>query len=166
MKILKKICFGLFLAALLLYLFIIISPRIFEGFYPFGIKTAVVVTGSMEPSIGVNDFVIMKQPSDISVGDVVSYADVTSNQEVLHRVVKIDGDTLITKGDANNTEDQPIHRQQLTGVYLGKIKYLGSIIAFTTKPWVFCLAVAACLLALLFNRDKTSRIHPQRGAVN
>ena len=61
MKVLKAIGFGLFIALVLAYLFIIISPKVFTGFYPFGIRTAVVLTGSMSPAIEINDFVIVKK---------------------------------------------------------------------------------------------------------
>ena len=125
MKIIKKIGFNLFLLISLLYLFIVISPQIFKNFYPFGIKTAVVLTGSMEPTLKINDFVVVKYPNEIKVNDIISYKQDNLNQEVMHRVVKITDDIVITKGDANNTEDQPILRDQITGVYIGKIKYLG-----------------------------------------
>ena len=61
MKVLKTIGFGLFIALVSAYLFIIISPKIFTGFYPFGIRTAVVLTGSMSPTIEINDFVIVSE---------------------------------------------------------------------------------------------------------
>ena len=70
MKIIKKISFGLFLLVSLAYLFVVISPRIFEGFYPFGIKTAMVISGSMEPTLNIDDFVIMKRPKEIKINEL------------------------------------------------------------------------------------------------
>ena len=75
MKLIKRILFGLFVVLSLSYLFIVISPKIFKNFYPFGIKAAVVLTGSMEPTISINDFVIMKKPKSIQINDIVSYKD-------------------------------------------------------------------------------------------
>lgn len=134
MKTVKKIVFGIFLLISLLYLFIIISPKVFKGFYPFGIKTAVVATGSMEPTLEINDFVVMKKPKSIKVNDIISFKEKNLKYEVLHRVIKIDGDEIATKGDANNVEDKPTNRNDVTGVYLCKIKYLGNIISFINKP--------------------------------
>lgn len=148
MKIIKKICFGIFVVIVLLYLFIIVSPRLFAGFYPFGIKTAVVLTGSMSPAIEINDFVIVKKPEEIKVGDIVSYSQEDSNMEVLHRVVEIEGETITTKGDANNAIDKPIEKSQVTGVYVGKVKYFGKILSFVTQPVVFSVIVVILLVVL------------------
>ena len=148
MKIIKKICFGIFVVIVLLYLFIIVSPRLFAGFYPFGIKTAVVLTGSMSPAIEINDFVIVKKPEEIKVGDIVSYSQEDSNMEVLHRVVEIEGETITTKGDANNANDKPIEKSQVTGVYVGKAKYFGKILSFVTQPVAFSIIVVILLVVL------------------
>ena len=145
MKIIKKIFFSLFLLILLLYLFIIITPKYIKGFYPFGIRTAIVLTGSMEPSLKINDFVIMRKTKSIKVNDIISYK--LNNSEILHRVIRINNNEIVTKGDANNKEDNPISINQVTGVYVGKIKYLGSIITFITKPIIFSTIIT--LLAVI-----------------
>ncbi len=149
MKTVKKISFSLFLLVSLAYLFVVISPRIFTGFYPFGIKAAVVMTGSMEPTININDFVILNRPKDIKVNDIVSYKDKDNKNEVLHRVVSINNDEIITKGDANNVTDEPINRNQITGVYIGKIKYLGKIISLINKPIVFATIITSLVIFML-----------------
>lgn len=147
MKIIKKIFFSLFLLILLLYLFIIITPKYIKGFYPFGIRTAIVLTGSMEPSLKINDFVIMRKTKSIKVNDIISYK--LNNSEILHRVIRINNNEIVTKGDANNKEDNPISINQVTGVYVGKIKYLGSIITFITKPIIFS-TIITLLAVILF----------------
>ena len=148
MKIIKKITFILFLIVSFTYIFIIISPKIFKNFYPFGIKTAIVLTGSMEPTLNIKDFVIIKKSDNIKVGDIVSYKDDTVKMEVLHRIINIDGDEITTKGDANNTEDKPIDKSQITGVYIGKIKYLGEIISFITRPLVFSIIITLVVIVM------------------
>ena len=153
MKTIKKIIFILFLVVAFTYSFIIISPKFFKNFYPFGIKTAIVLTGSMEPVLEINDFVVIKKPKDIKVNDIISYDD-NGEKEVLHRVVKIDGETITTKGDANNTEDIPINIKQVTGVYIGKIKYLGNIIAFITRPIVFSVVIAIIMVIIIIPTKK------------
>ena len=149
----KKIIFILFLVVAFTYSFIIISPKLFKNFYPFGIKTAIVLTGSMEPTLKINDFVIIKKPKNIKVNDIISYDD-NGEKEVLHRVVKIDGETITTKGDANNTEDMPINVKQVTGVYIGRIKYLGNIIAFITRPIVFSVIIAIIMVIIIVPTKK------------
>ncbi len=152
----KKICFWVLTAIVLVYFFIVISPRIIKGFYPFGIKTAVVVSGSMEPEIEINDFVVMKQPDGIKVGDIVTYESADVSHEVMHRIIKTDGDEIITKGDANNTEDKPISESQITGIYIGKVPVLGKIISFIIKPIVFIIIVVMLLVWIFWPVKKGS----------
>ena len=154
MKTVKKLIFGLFLLVSLTYLFIVISPKIFKGFYPFGIKCAVVMTGSMEPTIKIDDFVIIKRPKEIKVNDIVAYKEKDSKSEILHRVVKIKDDEVITKGDANNTEDNPINRDQITGIYIGRIKYIGKIISFVSKPIVFSIIITLLVISMFIPSKK------------
>lgn len=153
MKFIKTLCFSLFLLISLSYIFVIIAPRIFQGFYPFGIKTAIVATGSMEPTLKINDFVIVKKPKKIEINDIISYKD-DDKHEVLHRVVKINKKEIITKGDANNTEDKPINIHQVTGIYIGKIKYLGNVINIIKKPLVFSAIITILLVLYLITKDK------------
>ena len=99
----------------------------------------------MEPSLKINDFVIMRKTKSIKVNDIISYK--LNNSEILHRVIRINNNEIVTKGDANNKEDNPISINQVTGVYVGKIKYLGSIITFITKPIIFSTIIT--LLAVI-----------------
>ena len=105
MKIVKRVSFIIFIIFSLTYLFIVVTPRVFKNFYPFGIRTAIVTTGSMEPKIKINDYVVVKKPNDIKVGDIVSYTSKDTKNDVIHRIVKIDNNMVTTKGDAKNTQD-------------------------------------------------------------
>lgn len=155
MKTIKKVFFALFLLMSLSYLYIVVSPKIFKNFYPFGIKTAIVLTGSMEPTLNINDFVILRElKGRVNVNDIVSYKRPDEKNEVLHRVVSVDKNIVITKGDANNKEDDPIDVMQITGVYVRKVKYLGKIIAFFTKPLGVSFTVTLFLIILLFPTSK------------
>ena len=100
----------------------------------------------MEPEISTDDLVFVKKSGKLQVGDVVLYN--TGGSNVLHRITKIDGDIITTKGDANNTEDKPISASVVLGVYIGKVPSGGKIIRFVTNPpfvmaVVFLLIVAA-----------------------
>ena len=155
MKIIKKIIFVLFLIVSCTYLFIVVSPKIFKNFYPFGIKVAIVLTGSMEPTLNINDFVIIKKTNNIKINDIISFKENNTKKEILHRVISIDKDKIITKGDANNTEDMPINMNQVTGVYVGKIKYLGNIISFITQPIIFSTIITLLVIIMMIpNKNK------------
>ena len=111
---------------------------------PFGFGASFVLSGSMEPEISTDDLVFVKRADELHVGDVVLYN--TGGSNVLHRITKIDGDIITTKGDANNTEDKPISASVVLGVYIGKIPSGGKIIRFVTNP-PFVMAVVFLLMA-------------------
>lgn len=84
--------------------------------YPnyFGYTFFSIASGSMEPSLYVNDVILVKiNEKDIKKGDIITYA---KNKEIItHRVISINNDSLTVKGDANNTIDDPIESSQVIG---------------------------------------------------
>ncbi len=77
-----------------------------------GIKTYVIVSGSMEPNIQIGDIVVVKSIKNkeeaIKVGDVISFRK--GHSVITHRITNIEKDEngilrIATKGDNNNTED-------------------------------------------------------------
>lgn len=95
---------------------------------PFGIGMAVVVSGSMEPELSVNDLILVKEADSYQVKDVIVFWDGSSL--VVHRIIKIDGDTVITQGDANNTPDAPISTRDIKGVVFADIPSVGVVVDF------------------------------------
>lgn len=86
------------------------------------ITLAVVEGTSMEPTLQSGDLVIViKRVSlrDIEVGDIVVYR--RGGTLIIHRVIRIEGDTLITKGDNNWLPDPPVKFQSV----IGKVLELG-----------------------------------------
>lgn len=72
-----------------------------------------VKTGSMEAKIHVGDYILILKKSRYDIGDVITFA--SNNSYVTHRIVRIDGDKITTKGDANNTEDETISSSSIVG---------------------------------------------------
>lgn len=72
----------------------------------FGFKPVVIMTGSMEPTVKTNSIVIVKRTDDIKEDDMILFDEGHGNF-VLHRYNRTDEKTgkIITKGDANSTED-------------------------------------------------------------
>jgi len=66
-------------------------------------------TGSMRPALSDNSFIIeLKNPSkdEIEVGDIISFE--CNNKNIIHRVIDMQDDVYITKGDNNNVNDLAI----------------------------------------------------------
>lgn len=84
----------------------------------FGYTFFEVATGSMANTINIGDIVVVKVNEQFTENDIIVYKE--ENSFITHRVIKIDGENLITRGDANNSEDKPIKANQI----LGKVKYV------------------------------------------
>lgn len=113
---------------------------------PFGYGMSVVLSGSMEDRLSVDDLVIIKATDNYDVGDIVLYQD--GNSLVIHRIIEIDGDTVTTKGDANNVADKPINKSRIKGVLIYDIAGLGAVVNILKQPVFIILILAA---AFLFN---------------
>lgn len=84
----------------------------------FGYTFFEVATGSMANTINIGDIVVVKVNETFKENDIIVYKE--ENSFITHRVIKIDGQDLITRGDANNSEDKPIKSDQI----LGKVIYV------------------------------------------
>ena len=83
-----------------------------------------VKTGSMEEKIHVGDYILILRKKEYNVGDVVTYT--SNNGFITHRIIKKDGNTVTTKGDANNTADETIN----ASIIVGKVIISGGILNF------------------------------------
>jgi len=90
-----------------------------------------IMSGSMEPELKVGDYIIVKNTDEYDVGDIITYQ--LNESYITHRVIQINDDEVITKGDANDLEDQPIKKSQI----LGKISHRNKIITFIFKYSIF-----------------------------
>lgn len=123
------------------------SVKILKNDYSniFGYTMFEVISGSMEPAIEKWDVILVKIEDEFEVGDIVSFK--SDGAFVTHRVVEKKGDTYITKGDSNNTIDNPIHKDQITGKVVKVFSGLGIWIkVFTTPKIIFAGIITISLM--------------------
>ena len=86
----------------------------------FGYTYFQILTGSMEKEINIDDVVIVKLGNKVKKGDIISYN--SGDVIVTHRIIEMNDEEIITKGDANNANDDPIKKADVIGkvVYVGK----------------------------------------------
>ena len=79
----------------------------------FGYSVFSTETGSMSPTMEKGDIVIIKIGDEIKENDIITYKK--DNILITHRISKINENTIIAKGDYNNTDDVPIQKEQVIG---------------------------------------------------
>lgn len=121
---------------------------------PLGVGAAVVLSGSMEPELSVDDLIIVARWDEYSVDDVVVYQ--SGNMLVVHKIIRMEDGMVVTQGTANNTEDAPIAMSDIKGLVIGHIDGLGRVIRLLKTPTVYIalLGVVFYLIERSFRKDK------------
>jgi len=99
----------------------------------FGFSAAVVISGSMQDAINIDDMILTHKEKDYSVGDVITFR--SGENLVTHRIVDRTDAGFITKGDANNAADlDPVAPEDVVGRVVLVIPRVGTAIAFLRTP--------------------------------
>lgn len=119
---------GLAVAVLLLAAAVVVVPRV------IGAVPLTILTGSMQPTYNPGDVVVSKQVdgNTVRVGNVVTFQPHSDDPTLItHRVIakggSIDGYTLTTQGDANDSADEPISVDQVRGVVIYSVPFVGYV---------------------------------------
>lgn len=156
MKIFKKVIVIIISVILLLILsfniFNFVSIKILGNELPTinGYAVLEVISGSMEPKISIGDIVIIDTKNkDYKVKDIVTFKDINESF-VTHRIVEIKDSEIITRGDANNTVDDAIKKEQIVGRYVYKINGLGALMKSFRSPltlvMILIIGIITCVL--------------------
>ena len=103
---------------------------------------ASITSSSMWPSLKKGDLILIKGISskeEIKEGDIIVYKN--PKGFTIHRVIQLNEETVITKGDANNTSDEAIRYQDIIGKTVSynqkplRIPLLGNV-SILIKPFL------------------------------
>ncbi len=106
-----------------------------------------VITGSMSDTIKPQDIVIVKITNDVNVNDIITYKN--NNDFITHRVIKKDEKQLITKGDANTSQDTPITQNDVVGKVIYIVNDVGVWINVFKTPQVI-IAIIVSIIGIRF----------------
>ena len=96
-----------------------------------GVKTYVIISGSMEPNIEIGDIVVVKAEENLDIGDVISYRK--GQSVITHRITQINKNEngeieYKTRGDNNNVEDEEsIKPSNIEGKVIKIVPKLGNV---------------------------------------
>ena len=105
----------------------------------FGYTFFEVATASMYPTIEIGDVVIVKITKEVQQNDIIVYID--GESIITHRLIEKNDKELIAKGDANNSQDKPIHEDMVLGKVEKIVSKLGVWRKIFTSPEVVGLIV-------------------------
>lgn len=137
---------------------IVIGGFLFVHFSP-DYDVYMVRSESMKPAINMGDMVItgpLGGPLGRAVrpGSIVTYQ--RGEELVTHRVLSVDGNTLVTKGDAmDNPDPRSVAMSDVRGLYLFRIPYMGYVSSFirTRLGWFLVIVAPATALVVLLIRQ-------------
>ena len=123
-----------------------------------------VASGSMEPTIDKDDLVIVKLNSTYQEKDIITYS--LNKEFITHRVIQIDSKTITTKGDANNSKDAKIKKENVLGKVVLIIPKFGIWKKVIMTPKVFSLlTITLVLFSFTFsynNKSKRKKLKKQK----
>ena len=113
----------------------------------FGYGYAVVISGSMEPEISVNDIVYVKEQDSYAVGDIITYEKYDSY--ITHRIIDVVDGEYVTKGDSNNTKDQDtVMLEQVRGKVVYVLPVFGAMVLYMKTPIGTLVTLLIALICL------------------
>lgn len=123
----------------------------------FGIKTYVIISGSMEPNINIGDIVIVKEEKELQVGDVISYRK--GQSVITHRIVNItEQKEYKTKGDNNNTEDSEIILDKdIEGKVIKVVPKLGKLALLLKNKIIIIVILIILYMCISMNYRKNKK---------
>lgn len=106
-----------------------------------------VATGSMSPTINVGDVVIVKITKEVNENDIIVFKE--ENNFITHRLIQKEEGKIITKGDANNSEDKSITEDSILGKVITIIPQIGNWRKAILSPEVISLILILIVLLII-----------------
>lgn len=124
-RILKYIAYSLLSILVLFSIYIVVVTKVLHKDYVniFGYTYFIVASGSMSGTIEINDIIVVKINDNFKENDIITYNN--NGSFITHRVEKIEEEKVITKGDVNNLEDDPISKSDIIGRVVFVISFSG-----------------------------------------
>ena len=165
-KVTKKIFKYIMLNVLIILFIINLILSFEENTHIFGIYMFNIVSGSMEPTLEIEDVVVVQkcEPSQLQIGDIITFQQ--DGRTISHRILDVTEEkgTIIfeTKGDNNQIPDpDKVDAGQVYGKVLFSIKKIGKVVNYIQNVRGFInvaiLAVIVYILVSLRDKQKNSR---------
>lgn len=144
LSILSGVCFGVTISTHLLI----------TGALNSSYRAYIVQSGSMAPALQAGSIVITRSAPAYSPGEIITFT--SGNSQITHRIVAIEGENFITKGDANEEPDStPVKKSQIIGKSILSLPYLGYLADFVRTPRGFVMLVVIPAAIIVYEELKS-----------
>lgn len=103
-----------------------------------------VATGSMSPAINQDDIILVKSHKDYYIDDIITYKK--GDDFITHRIIDINENGFVTKGDGNNAIDGTIKKEIVIGKVVKIFVRAGIWQKILTTPSVVVMIFVTLLL--------------------
>lgn len=149
MKVLKTL--GQVVLFAILIFFILLNILSMNNKSLFGFRIYRVISGSMQPALQIGDVIIIKEANNYAEKDIITYDNGLTT--ITHRIKSINGDEIITEGDANDAPDKPITKDRILGKYFFRISTFSVFSIMLTGKTIY-LIMMLVLFAII---DRVTR---------
>lgn len=151
----------IFLLPILIYNLSLIIQSVLKPYETpnfLGIKTYVIISGSMQPELKIGDIVVVKKitQEDLKVDDIISFRH--GQSVITHRISRIieeDGERkYITKGDFNNAEDsESVTYNNIEGKVIRSVPQFGKIALMLQDKIVIIFLIIVLYIYLVYSGE-------------
>lgn len=154
-----KILYIVIVPVIIYDLFLIIQTIINPDVTPniFGVKTFSIISGSMTPTININDIILVKDydMTKLETNDIITFR--MDDETITHRIIAIQriGQEIVytTKGDNNDVSDiEKVKYDQVEGKYIGRIPNVGKILSFLKNKKVFGAIIIILIICYFWEK--------------
>lgn len=158
-RIIRNIYLGLLVTIILFLGVFLVSSLFSKTSYTqvFGFSLFEVKSYSMYPELKKGDLVVVKSldTDEYEVGMTVTYIRESEKTPTTHKIVKIEGNIITTRGinsETNNADDEPFDVSCIIGEVVFVWKSYGSIRNFVTNPLgIVCILIFGFFIIEGFN---------------
>lgn len=117
----------------------------------FGYSVFSTATASMSPTMEIGDIVVVKIGENTKEKDIITYKK--DNAFITHRIIQIDGESIIAKGDNNNTQDEAITQDDIVGkvvFIINNVEVWKKVFSDTSVIIPVVLTVILCIILISY----------------
>lgn len=153
---------------IIFYLVIIVIVISLSAFI-YNYKMFIVISGSMQDTLNMNELVLIekaKRNTVYQIGDIITYYDYNTRDNVTHRITEITEEGYYTKGDFNNTNDLSIvKREQIVGKMIYHSYFLGNLYVnyrFALIILIILFFILIQVLVMYINKYKKENLNEEK----